>query len=1063
MRAVSETTRRISAVRKGTLLLFFVSGGAGLIYEVVWTRAFGVVFGNTVFAVSTVLTAFMLGLAGGSWLFGRVADKSARPLRMYAWLQLGIGGYAFVFSALLSGTDIIYGWFFRSFNPGFYLLSLFRLVLSIIIILLPTALMGGALPALSKLWAGSSQERNAETRVGQSVGLLYAVNTFGAVLGCFLCGYLLIRIVGVSNTIYLAGTANILVGLSAFVLSGLMGTRQETEGRRQETGDRRQNTEDRRQKAGDGTDGRLRRERLIVLPAVGLAGFCALALEVLWTRVLVFVLGTTAYAFACMLTCFILGIALGSLVCSRLILQRIRRAIFAFGLVEFLLGLSVLASILSLGWLWHIDNIVTQKLLTGGFWREVAGHFVDALIVLFVPTVLMGMAFPIAVRICVGSTKAVGKAVGEVYASNTAGCVLGSFAAGFVMIPLLGLRDSFLVVVTILLAMATGVIFLSERRARAGVAAGLVSAAVLAAGVAGFPRDVFLRTMNTYHYPSKIIYIKDDATGTVTVHELPEPEGSLLIAVDGVDVAGEEMMLRTTQKLQAYVPLLVHEGPRRVLQIGFGSGETTGVGLMIGVDEYNIVEICPGVFEAGKYFEEINRGSYRNPRLRKIIMDGKNFVKLTEERFDVIMNDATYPGTTGSSALYTYDHFKQCRERLRPGGVLSCWVPLDLRPVDFQMIVRSFREVMPHCSLWMGANGLNKHAVLLGTLSPMQVDFERVKRIVKRSDIAQDLAQINIHSAFDFLDCFVVDEVSLEKIARGAALNTDDRPLLEFGAAIERDIEGCWIVVLGWVSENHSPVSRYVSNVGEAEHESKQVFSVLEQYSECTSHTLRGLLGILQGDPRMMNQAFEMARKANPHDRDVESCLGELRSEVEALVKAVERTPGSASLRARLAKRYHLLGDHENAATQYRYFLNLKPDNAAVWNNLGTCYNALQDSEKAVSAFEKAIAQDVYFVPAYFNLAEVYGQLGDFSAAARNYEKALSLSPALRNSQVYDKLARAYFMQKEYKLALRAIDEALSLAGDNPALRQHLLERRDAVHRAASLSVGHEKAQKNEE
>jgi spermidine synthase len=1056
VRAVSESVARISAVRKATLLLFFVSGGAGLIYEVVWTRALGVVFGNTVFAVSTVLTAFMLGLAGGSWLFGRVADRSARPLRMYAWLQLGIGGYAFVFSALLSGTDIIYGWFFRSFNPGFYLLSLFRLVLSIIIILLPTVLMGGSLPVLSKLWAGSSKNKSGQAAIGQSVGLLYAVNTFGAVVGCFLCGYLLIRIVGVSKTIYLAATANILVGLSAFVLSGLMG-------RRQETGDRRQKTQGRRQKAGDGTGGRLRRESLIVLPAVGLAGFCALALEVLWTRVLVFVLGTTAYAFACMLTCFILGIALGSLVCSRLVLQRIRRAIFAFGLVEFLLGLSVLASILSLRWLWHIDHIVTQKLLAGGSWREAAGHFVDALIVLLVPTVLMGMAFPIAVRIYAGSTKAVGKAVGEVYASNTAGCVLGSFAAGFVMIPLLGLRDSFLVVVTILLVMATGVICLSERRARAGIAAGLVSAAALAAGMAGFPRDVFLRTMNTYHYPSKIIYIKDDATGTVTVHELPEPEGSLLIAVDGVDVAGEEMMLRTTQKLQAYVPLLVHERPRKVLQIGFGSGETTGVGLMIGVDEYNIVEICPGVFEAGRYFEEINRGSYRNPRLRKIIMDGKNFVKLTDEQFDVIMNDATYPGTTGSSALYTFDHLEQCRERLRPGGVLSCWVPLDLRPVDFRMIVRSFREVMPHCSLWMGANGLNKHAVLLGTLSPMQVDFERVKTILKRSDIAEDLAQINIHSVFDFLDCFVVDEVGLERIARGAALNTDDRPLLEFGAAIERDIEGCWIVVLGWLSENHSDVSRYVSNVGEAEHESKQVFSVLEQYSEGTSQTLRGLLGILQGDPQMMNQAFEMARKANPHDRDVESCLGELSSEVEALVKAVERTPGSASIRARLAKRYHLLGDHERAAAQYRYFLNLKPDNAAVWNNLGTCYNALQDSEKAVSAFEKAIAQDVQFVPAYFNLGEAYGRLGEFSAAARNYEKALSLSPALRNSQVYDKLARAYFMQKEYKPALRAIEEALSLAGDNPALRQHLLERRDAVHRAASLSVGHENAQKNEE
>ena len=139
-----------------------------------------------------------------------------------------------------------------------------------------------------------------------------------------------------------------------------------------------------------------------------------------------------------------------------------------------------------------------------------------------------------------------------------------------------------------------------------------------------------------------------------------------------------DLMLRTTQKLQAYAPLLVHENPQDVVQIGYGSGETCGIGLDFGVARYTIVDICPGVFEAGVFFDEINRRSYANPKLRKIIMDGKNFIKMTEEKFDVIMNDSTYPGTTGSSALYTYDHFKACRDRLKPKGVLSCWVPLDL-------------------------------------------------------------------------------------------------------------------------------------------------------------------------------------------------------------------------------------------------------------------------------------------------------------------------------------------------------------------------------------------------
>jgi spermidine synthase len=635
----------------------------------------------------------------------------------------------------------------------------------------------------------------------------------------------------------------------------------------------------------------------------------------------------------------------------------------------------------------------------------------------------MGMVFPIAVKICAPSWKAVGKRVGQVYASNTVGCVFGSFAAGFVMVPLLGLRDSFLLIVGIQLFLAVVVIFFSEkRRAVLGVPMAVVSLVVLTIGVLSIPRDVFVRTMNTYHHPSQIVYIKDDVTGTVTVHDVPD--GDRLIAVDGVDVAGVDLMLRTTQKLQAYVPLFVHKNPRKVLQIGFGSGETSGVGLMFGVEEYNIVEICPGVFEAGRFFEKINKGSYKDPRLRKIIMDGKNFVKL-------------------------YDHFKQCREHLNPGGVLSCWLPLDLRPQDFQMIIRSFQEVMPHSSFWMANNCLNKHAVLVGTMSPMRIDFQRVRKLVERQDIAADLAEIKMYSAYDFLDCLLVGEDGLRAIAQGAPLNTDDKPLLEFGAAIKRDEEGCWLVVLNWLSRNHFPVSRHVDNTGSTQQESEQVKATLQRYFKGTHHTLRALLGILQGDPEIMNRQFEMARKANPQDRDVESCLEELRLEIESLVEAVERMPGNAPLRERLARRYLLIRDYKRAAEHYSTFLNLEPHNAAVWNNLGICYKKLEQFQKAVRAFEKAVEQDAGLMLACFNLGEVYAKLGDFAAASRNYEKALMLSSPAMKTYIYDKLAHAYLLQKQYSLALRAIEKALEFAPNDPALLQHLQSRRETVIRAA--------------
>ena len=1031
----------MSVVRKAVLPLFLVSGAAGLIYEITWTRIFGEVFGNTVFAVSTVLTTFMLGLALGSWLLGKIADRIALPLKLFALLELAIGIYALVLPAILSVTDVLYRWLFQSFHPGFYPLSLVRFVLSVVILLLPTMLMGGTLPVLSRLWANSSRDKSDESNAGQSVGLLYAINTFGAVAGCFLSGYVLIRIVGVSNTIYLAAAANIFVGFVALLLSRFSA---EPLGGKHKRSAHRSRSRKSKKEALEQPD----KKRRLVLAAVGVAGFCALALEVLWTRVLLFVLETSVYAFTCMLTCFILGIAIGSFLCSRLPLGKIKKPLFTLGAIEFLIGLSVLLSIVLLEWLGPIDYFLLNKWPISGLWQEAALHFLDTSIILLLPTVLMGAVFPIAVEICARSSKAVGKRVGEVYACNTVGCTMGSFTAGFILIPLLGLRGSFLIVLAIQLFLAVAVIYFSEApRMTVGVPAVAISVVVLLVSVLCIPRDIFLRTINTYHHPSKIVYMKDDATGTVTVHDLPD--GDRLIAVDGVNVAGMDLMLRTTQKLQAYAPLLVHGNPTKVLQIGFGSGETSGIGLAFGVEQYSIAEICPGVFEAGTFFDEINRGSYKDPRLRKIIMDGKNFVKLTDEKFDIIMNDSTYPGTTGSSALYTYDHFKQCRERLKEGGVLSCWVPLDLRPEDFAIIVRSFQAAMPYNSLWMVNNCLNKHAVLMGTLLPTRIDFLHIKKLVERPDIATDLKEINVHSVYDFLDCFVVYQDGLRKIGGTGPLNTDDRPFLEFGAAIKRDTDGCWMAVFGQIYRNHYPFFQNVVNIGQTEQEAQKHRGMMEQYFKGTHHALLGLLAILQGDSEIMNREFEMALKSNPQDRDVQSCLDELNRETIALKEAVEKKPDEPPLRSRLAKRYFLLRDYERAAEQYVVFLELEPHNAAGWNNLGLCRSRTEQYDEAISNFNKAIANDPLLVFAYVNLARVYEKCGDLAAASKMLEKAVSVSPDAERVQICDTLARSYFMQKKYDLALEILEKAIEFVSNDSQQRDYLENRREFVRRAA--------------
>jgi spermidine synthase len=1036
----------VSPNHRGLILpLFLISGATGLVYEVTWMRSLGTVFGNTVFAASTILTAFMLGLAIGSWLLGRHADRMTRPLRLYAWLELGIGVYAFAFPAILNAVDRFYLWFYQTCQPGPHTLNLVRFVVSILILLLPTVLMGGTLPVLSGLWAATPGRSESRLRTGQGVGLLYAVNTFGAVLGSFLSGYYLIRLLGVNSSIYVTATANVAIGSLAWLLSLGIRPRPVIPGAAKRKQQGLAALREQIARAQESPTVYSERVRTIALVGVFVAGFCAMAMEVLWSRVLVFVLGTSAYAFACMLTCFVLGLALGSLLSSVLLVPRLKDPILAFGVIEFALALSILGSIQMLGWLWALDAWVLERIVDWkiSFAGDSMVHFIDTLAVIIVPTVLMGMVFPVAVRICAPVWETVGRRVGQVYASNTIGCVLGSAAAGFLVIPLLGLRNSFLVVVAALFALAIALVALSDKRHRTLAMAGtVVSILLVAACAVWIPRDVFLQTVNTYHHPSKIVFIDDGVTGTVTVHDLPD--GDRLIAVDGVDVAGMDLMLRTTQKLQAYAPLLVHENPQDVVQIGYGSGETCGIGLDFGVARYTIVDICPGVFEAGVFFDEINRRSYANPKLRKIIMDGKNFIKMTEEKFDVIMNDSTYPGTTGSSALYTYDHFKACRDRLKPKGVLSCWVPLDLRPEDFRIIMRSFQAAMPHSSLWVVNNCVNKHAVLLGTVEPMQLDFRRIKAIAERPDIAKDLEQINVYCVYDFLDCLLVGERELTSLGGQGPLHTDDKPYLEFGAAIKRDVEGSWLDILRSISEHCTPLLDHVTNVRLLP-DGENPAAILQQYSQATRHVLQGVVGALIGDPDIMNGQFAAARQANPQDRDVDSILEELRGEIRALEEAVERTPGAAELRGRLAKRYVLSQDYGRAIEQYEHFVQLRPGDGAAWNNLGICYRRLNAFDQAVAAFENALQRNPRLLDAYTNLAEARDAQGDLPGAMAALERLLPLLPREGQVRTHDLLAGLSVRQQKNALAVQHLDRAIELAAPDRQMQQVLIARRQKI------------------
>lgn len=972
------------------LLFFIASGMTGLVLEVTWTRILGVVFGNTVYAASTVLTVFMLGMAAGSTLLGRIADKSERPLYIYGLLEIGLGFYALVFPLLANFSLVAYQWFFRTAHPDFALLNAARFLISMLLLLPPTILMGGTLPVLSRHLARDNDQP------GKDIGYLYGANTAGAVLGCFIAGFVLLKSIGVNNSLYLAGAVAISTGCFAVFL----GYRHQTVLKPKKT------VTTKPAPRLDPLDNRL---LLLVLIAFGITGFCSMAYEVLWMRIMIFVLTTATYSFPTMLTTFLCGLAIGSLISSRFIVAKIRRPLLWFGFIELTLGFSVLLSIPLLSWMEQIDFVISSYITTPGPSRIIITRFLDAVVIMIIPTILMGMAFPIVIKGCLGGSKDIGKRTGQAYAFNTIGCVLGSFFAGFVFLPIMGTHKALLLVIAINFLAGIALVWYELKKhfiLRLGIALPVTACIFIAFMIT--PYDIFYRTINTYHNPSEILFLKEHPTGTVTVHKLPTEE--TLISSCGVNVAGVDYMLRTTQKLQGYIPLLLHPDPQKVAQIGFGSGETTRVGLEYGVGEYTIVEICPAIFDAGCHFEEINHGSYKDPRLKKVIMDGKNFALLSNEKFDIVMNDSVYPGSGGGSSLYTYDHFYNCRQRLKPGGLFSCWVPIDLRPGELNMILKSFQKAFEHTTFWIATNCLNKHALILGSLEPLEIDFTRLNEAISRKNVADDLKEIDIDNVYDLLDCLICDENSIREMTKDSPINTDNHPYLEYSCAIPVANEASLSYIFSMLAKHHAPVERYVKNFI---NENKDRIELKKRFN-ATRHIIQGQAAQIFGDAAIRSRQYMLALKANPGENHVNSCQAELQKEISDLRVVIKLSQNSVFAK-RLADKLYMNG---------RFIIDTTDAACPDYTEARNIYIALIDKYPS------------RYPDAYIKLSNIFFRSGEVNQAESILRQCICFWP--RYAEAHDRLAGLYLRTNRKQLALEHIQEAIRLAPQNDVFKLHL-------------------------
>ncbi|MFQ6047938.1 MAG: fused MFS/spermidine synthase [Phycisphaerae bacterium] len=753
-------------VRVFLCCLFFFSGAAALSYEVVWQRRMMLVFGASAPAISAVLTAFMAGLAIGSVLFGRWADRLVNTVRTYAVVELGIGLSALAMPALLDVAGAAYVWVYRTYAPSPAIYNLVRFALCVAVLLIPTTLMGATVPLMGRLVTRSDRS------LGRDVGLFYAVNTLGAVAGCAVSGYVAIRTIGMAKTTLLAVGINLAIAAGAWLVAGLPAAR---------TAPLRSLAEADRQAVRLGS-----RQRVLVALA-GLSGLCALGYEVLWARVIAIHTTSSILAFTTMLTVFLLGIAAGSWIYS-LVLDRpgLSRVVFVWG--QFLIGLYALLLLWLFRWLpgWLYEAGFAGPRVWSG--RVAAGEVLLSMGIIFPPTLLMGALFPAVVRLVAESGVVVGRRLSWVYSVNTVGAIIGAAATGMVVLPIVGLqRANYGYAMTNMAIGLVAALVLMRRPVLLAVYAALaLVAGRVTVGAAGQVRHLKEAVRRAMPSPAlQVLYYRDGPTGTVSVH-LSSWRGRSRreLYIDSQPVASTYPAAVADAKMLAHLPLLLHPQPRLALTVGLGSGGTSYSMSCHGV-EVDCVEIEPAVVEAARrYFASSHRGVFGNPRYRLIIDDARNWLTVTPRRYDVISTDCTNLQYKSNGSLYTVEYFRLLQSRLAPGGVAAAWIPGGaIETAEFKTVIALFLRAFPHTSAWYIPTALTDFFILIGTAEPLRIDLQQLERRMARPEVAQDLRRIGIDSPERFLATFLLGHISVIRFVAGAPLHTDDRPILEYRTA----------------------------------------------------------------------------------------------------------------------------------------------------------------------------------------------------------------------------------------------------------------------------------------
>lgn len=771
---------RTIGLRVAPMALFFLSGATALIYEVLWSKHLTLLFGSTTQAQTVVLAVFMGGLAIGNRIFGGRAWRGGRPLAWYGCLEIAIGVYAFAFFGLFQAADGAFvAWGARWLDAPLPLLAL-KGALSLILLLPPTILMGGTLPVLAA-WLESQYADAARWSVR-----FYSLNTFGAVLGAWLAGFFLVEWLGMFLSLQVTAAANVLAGVAALGLARL----PEAASRMVDAA------------RNDSASPSLVPERVPPADArwlgcglVAFTGAVSIGLETLSSRALALVFGASLPAFSVMLISFILGIGVGSAVIASSRVRHWPRELTTYALL-------LLTAAVMTGWVLAIGpGLEGYRALCTGLGRTAMGYRYQlllntlmAILVLGVPAAFLGSVLPLWIREGAGAGDGLARQVGRLLTWNTLGAVLGAVVTGFLLMPGLGLRGATLFLALLLTLAALVLAAVRICRWSALIALLAMGGVALSWGWGGAHWRVILNSgvfrmretdlnrglMKSRERNVRLLFYEDapDATVSVETNAL-DPSGEVGLRINGKNDASSVSDL-STQYLLAHLPLMCRPESQAVFVFGFGSGITAGALLGHPVRSIVVAENCAPVLRASRWFDAWNHGVLTNPVTRICREDARTVLKLTPERFDVIISEPSNPWTAGIGNVFSEEFFALAAARLKPDGIMAQWFHLyEINDDIISMVLRAFQSVFPYMEIWDASPG---DIILLGSKQPWVANEAAYERIFTRPGPRADLARIGLRRARDLYARQLASQATAFAIPGPGLAPSDEFPRLESAA-----------------------------------------------------------------------------------------------------------------------------------------------------------------------------------------------------------------------------------------------------------------------------------------